>query len=54
MEINVQAQDPDSVPPIHLPPNLRIAFIHPDLGLGASLPLRRVLQVNAYSSCQPG
>ncbi|GAA6000940.1 GDP-Man:Man(1)GlcNAc(2)-PP-dolichol alpha-1,3-mannosyltransferase [Rhodotorula paludigena] len=36
MEINVQAQDPDSVPPIHLPPNLRIAFIHPDLGLGGA------------------
>ncbi|GAA6024982.1 hypothetical protein JCM11491_002809 [Sporobolomyces phaffii] len=30
------AQQLDSYPPIELPPSLRIAFIHPDLGLGGA------------------
>lgn len=30
------APHPSQYPPIHLSPHLRIAFIHPDLGLGAS------------------
>lgn len=30
------AQQMESYQPIELPPNLRIAFIHPDLGLGSS------------------
>ncbi|GAA6003301.1 hypothetical protein JCM10207_001851 [Rhodosporidiobolus poonsookiae] len=31
-----QALHPSQYPPIPLPPNLRIAFIHPDLGLGGA------------------
>lgn len=32
---NVPAVPPSQYPPKHLPAHLRIAFIHPDLGLGA-------------------
>ncbi|BGP37656.1 Alpha-1,3-mannosyltransferase-like protein [Rhodotorula kratochvilovae] len=32
----VQRVDPDSYPPLPLPASLRIAFIHPDLGLGGA------------------